>query len=119
MIVIVFSWSSNRHRPKTKGDFLRATLALAQDRRPWNNAQAIFLCTMRDHAGLTKEQFDIRWVSTGIRVSVNSAPTGCLAVLSQIASITIGANWVMNRDRFNSFAPGVDVDELQTLLDDA
>ena len=52
---------------------MRAKLETAPDKRPWNKAQVIFLCTMRDNAGLTKEKFDIRWVSTGIRVSVNSA----------------------------------------------
>ena len=51
---------------------MRATLETAPDKRPWNKAQAIFLCTMRENAGLTKENFDITWVSTGIRVSVNS-----------------------------------------------
>ena len=47
---------------------------------------------MCDNAGLTKGQFDMRWVSTGIRVSVNSALPGCLPVLSQVASITTGTN---------------------------
>ena len=98
---------------------MRATLATALDKSHWNKAQAIFLCTMRDNAGLTKEMFDIRWVSTGIRVSVNSAPRDRLPVLAKIASITIGANWVLNRDRFSSFIPGIDVDLLQTLFDDA
>ena len=102
-----------------KEDFVTATLELAPDKRPRNEAQAIFWCTMRDNAGLAKEQFDIRWVSTDIRVSVNSAPSGCLAVLSQLASITIGANQVLNRERLNSFLPRVTVDELQTILDDA
>ena len=57
---------------------MRATLETAPDKRLWNKAQAIFLCTMREDAGLTKEKLDIRWVSTGIRVSVNSAPLGGL-----------------------------------------
>ena len=69
--------------------------------------------------GLQSESFDIRWVSTGIRVSVNSAPAGCLHVSSQLASITIGTTWVLNRERFRMFAPNVDVEMLQTLLDDA
>ena len=56
-----------------KGDIVRATLETASDRRPWNKAQAIFLCTMSENPGLTKAKFDIGWVSTGIRVSVNSA----------------------------------------------
>ena len=33
--------------------------------------------------------------------------------------ITTGATWVLNRERFNSFAPRVNVGLLQTLLDDA
>ena len=103
---------------RIKGDTVRSTLETAPDKRPWNKAQAIFLCTMRDNASLTKEKFDIK-VSTGIRVSVNSALPDRLPVLAQIASITIGANWVLNRDRFNSFVPEVIVEELRTLLDDA
>ena len=83
-----------------QGDIVRAKLETAPDKRSWNKAQAIFLCTLRDNADLTKEKLDIRWVSTGIRVSVTSAPPDRLPVLAQIASITIGANWVLNRDRF-------------------
>ena len=76
------------------------------------------MCTMRENAGLTKDQFYVRWVTTGIRVSVNSAPLGRLAVLLPSASITIGANWVLNRENIQSFAPRANVDALQTLLDD-
>ena len=46
---------------RIKGDFVRATHETAQDNRPWNKAQAIFLCTMRENAGFTREKFDIRW----------------------------------------------------------
>ena len=59
---------------EVKGEHVRATLETAPDKRPCNEAQAIFLRTMRENAGLIKEQFDMRWVSTGIRVSVNGAP---------------------------------------------
>ena len=89
---------------EVKGEHVRGTLETAPDKRPWNEAQAIFLRTMRENAGLTKEQFDMRWVSTGIRVSVNGAPPGCLAVPFPVASITIGANWVLNRENLQSFA---------------
>ena len=58
---------------RIKGDIVRATIA--PDKKPWNKAQAVFPCTMRQNAGLTREKFDMRWVSTGIRVSVNSAPS--------------------------------------------
>ena len=92
---------------------------MSLDKRPWNKAQAVFLCAVRDFAGLRSETLDIRWVSTGIRVSVNSAPTGCLPVLSQLASVTIWATWVLNRERLRIFAQNVDVEMLRTLLDDA
>ena len=81
--------------------------------------QISFLCAMREFAGLRSETFDIRWVSTGIRVSVESAPTGCLPVSSQLASITIGATWVLSRERFKNFVPNVDVEMLQTIVDDS
>ena len=45
-------------------------------------------------------RFDVRWVSTRIRVAVYSAPAGCLTTRSQLASITIGVTWVVNRERF-------------------
>ena len=69
---------------EVKGEHVRSTLETAAE------AQAIFVRTMRENAGLTKEQLDMRWVSTGIRVSVNGAPPGCLAVSLPVASITIG-----------------------------
>ena len=100
------------------GYIVRATREISRDKRPWNKAQAVFLCAMREFAGLRSETFDIRLVSTWSRVSANSAPTGCLPVLSQLATITIGATWALSRERFKIFAPNVDV-ELQTLLDDA
>ena len=70
---------------------VRATLEISADSRPWNKAQAVFLETMREIAGLGRDAFDIGWISTGIRVAA-----GCP---SQLASITIGATWVVNRKR--------------------
>ena len=109
-IVSVFSWTFNCHfcgcLSKSKGS----------SGKPHSKHRATFLCTMRDSAGLTKEQFDMSWVSTGVRVPVKGAPSSSLAVLSQIASFTIGATWVLNRERFNSRARGAHVDALKTLL---
>ena len=94
------------------------TLETVPQKRPWNKTQAIFLCTMRENGGLTTEKFDNKWVSTGIRVSVNRALPRGLSVLSKKASITIGANRFVNRERFSSVVSGVDVDLHQTLLDE-
>ena len=47
---------------------------------------------------------------------MDSALPDSLAVLSKIASITIGANWVLNSERFKRWALGSDVDALQTLF---
>ena len=55
----------------------RATLETAPDKRPWNKAQAVLLCTMRENVLFTRERFDIGWVSTGIHVWVNSALVAC------------------------------------------
>ena len=55
----------------------------------------------------------------GIRVSVNSALDGGLPVLSQRASITMWATWVLNLERFDSFVSGVDIDQMHTVQDDA
>ena len=74
------------------------------------------MCTVRENAGFTKEKFDIRWVSTGIRVSVNCAPPDRLPASTQIAPITFGTNCVLNRDRLNNFVPGIGVDLQQTLF---
>ena len=76
---------------------------MSPDKRPWNETL--------EFVGLRSETFDIRLVSTGL--------SGCMLVLSQLASITIGATWILNREMFKIFAPHVDVETLQTLLGDA
>ena len=71
MIASVSSWTSNRlvWTPiKIKEELVRATLETAPDKRPCKRAQAIFLCTQHENAGLAKDQFDMRWVWTEIRV---------------------------------------------------
>ena len=68
---------------------MRATLELDREKRPSNKAQAIFIDAMREHAGLPRYTFDIRWVDTGLHVSVPS-PSGATAVPTPIASFTIG-----------------------------
>ena len=78
-----------------KGVNVRATLDLDPIQRPWNKAQAIFIGVMKEHANVLREAFDIRWVDTGLRVSV-AAPTGRLALPIALASFTIGANWALN-----------------------
>ena len=70
------------------GGFVRATLEIPPGRtrdleiRLRRSSCVLFV----NFGGLRSESLDIRWVSTGIRVSVNSAPAGCLPVLSQLAS---------------------------------
>ena len=87
------------------GDIVRATLEIALDKRPWNEAQAVFPYAMCEGAAPPRETIDVKWVSTGIRVSVNSAPSGALPVLSQLASITIGATWFLNRQSSTVLLP--------------
>ena len=103
-----------------KGVHVRATLELVSEKRPWNKAQAIFICAMRQHANLPRDTFDIRWVQTGLRVSVNMPSPDCLtAVLTQIATFTIGTTCVLDQERFKILAPRMDVEALQTILSDA
>ena len=45
---------------------------------------------MREIAGLQREAFDIKWISTDIRVAVNSAPAGFPPVISQLADYDRG-----------------------------
>ena len=54
---------------------VRNTLELDPVKRPWNKAQAIFIGVMREYAKLPRESFQIRWVDSGLRVSV-AAPRG-------------------------------------------
>ena len=68
---------------QTRRGSVRATLEIAPNKRPWNKAQSVFLCAMRETAGL-RETCDIKWVSTGIRVLVNSAPSGALPVFHSL-----------------------------------
>ena len=97
---------------------MRATLETAPVKRPWNKSRGDFLVYNARERRPKKEKLDIRWVSAEVRVSVSSAFLGGLPVLSQIVSITIGANWVLNRDRFFSFAPGIDLVRDRPFLDD-
>ena len=48
-----------------------------------------------------------------------SSPGGATAVPTPIASFTIGTAWVLNQEKFKSFAPNVDVEALQTFLSGA
>ena len=70
-----------------EGAHLRATLELDPVERSWNKAQAIFVGVMRECARLPRETFDIRWVDTGLRVSV-SAPRGPLWYLYRLRRST-------------------------------
>ena len=51
-----------------KGVNVRATLELDPLKRPWNEA------LMKEHANVSREAFDIRWVDTGLRVSIGGDP---------------------------------------------
>ena len=73
---------------------------------------------MREHAGLPRDTFDIRWVDTGLRAWASS-PWGATVLPAPIASFTIGTTWVLNQEKFKSFALGVDVEALPTFLSDA
>ena len=69
---------------------------------------------MREHAGLPRNAFDIKWVNTGVRVSVKMASLGGTMVPTPIATFTIGATWVLDPEEYRLFAPGVDVGVIQT-----
>ena len=87
-----------------KGADVRATLELDPEKRPWKKAQAIFIGAMREHAGLPRATFDIRWVNTGLRVSVNMSSPGCATVVpTPIASFTIGTSWVLGPRKIQDF----------------
>ena len=64
------------------------------------------------------DDFDIRWVDSGLRVSV-AAPRGSSVIPTPIASFTIATTWELNRENFQNFAPHVDVEAIQTFLSDA
>ena len=100
-----------------KGANVRATLELDPIKKPWNKAQAIFIGVVREYSELPRETFDNRWVDSGLRVSV-SAPGGSTMIPIPIASFTIDTTWELNREKFRSFAPHVDVEAIQTFLSD-
>ena len=62
---------------KMKEADVRATFELDLEKRSWDKAQAIFICAMREHANLPRYTFDIRWVNTGVRVSVSMTSPEC------------------------------------------
>ena len=78
----------------------------------------MFSGVMWEYAKLPRETFDIKWVDSGLRVSV-TAWIGRTALPTPLASFTIGTTWELNLERFRSFAPHVDVEAIQTLLLDA
>ena len=49
-----------------RGKNVRATLEISLDKRPRNEAQAVFRGALREIAGLGRDAFDTRLVSTGI-----------------------------------------------------
>ena len=95
---------------------MRATLGRNPVKRPWNKAQAIFIGVMREYATLPRDSLDIRWVDLGLRVLV-AAPRS--SSVTPTASFTIGTTWELNREKFQNFAPHVDVEAIQTFLSDA
>ena len=50
-------------------------------------------------------------------MSVSVPSPGCAtAVLTKVATLTIGTTWVLDRERLKIFAPEVDVEALQAFL---
>ena len=72
---------------------------------------------MKEYAKPPREKFDIRWVDTGLRVSV-AAPLGRTALPIALAAFTKD-DLVLNFEKFREFAPPVDIEVLHTLLLDA
>ena len=101
-----------------KGVNIRASLELDPMKRPWNKAQATFIGVMKEHANASREAFDIRWVDTGLPVSV-TPPPGRLALPIALASFAIGAKWDLNFDRLRELAPHLDPEVVQSFLLDA
>ena len=117
MIFLCFNECVTPHERKR---IVRATLETARDKREDGTKRRRFSYAPCVKTPVSRGKSLISGGSRrGIRVSVNSATPGGMPVLSQVASITIGADWVLNRERLNSFVSGVDVDLRQTLLDDA
>ena len=64
---------------------------------------------MREIDKLGREAFDIRWVTTGIRIAVNGTPA-----MTPLASIAIGSG----EERTKILVPTVDFPLLQAFLED-
>ena len=59
---------------RARGWHVRATLEISPGERPWNKAQAVSLEPIRNFAKLGRDVFDIRLVTTGIRIAVDGHP---------------------------------------------
>ena len=71
---------------------VRTTLELDPEKRPLEQGP--------DHLHRCDE---IRWVDTGLRVSVSmSSPSGATVVPTTIASFTIGTSLVLNQEKFKN-----------------
>ena len=98
---------------------VRATLELDPVKRPWNKAQAIFIGVVREYGNMPDSR---------VKLSTSDGWTrGCAcryqhpgegtAIPIPIASITIGTTWELNREKFQCFAPHVDVEVSQTFFE--
>ena len=102
-----------------RGETVRATLEIDPSKRPWQKATAIFFTVMKEHANLDAKNFDIRWVTMGVRVDVNCSPPGIMPSMSQLASFTIGGVWKLNSDVLKRIALLVVHSVLQERFDES
>ena len=89
LVQLDFQQYSTTQPLKFKGAKVRATLELDRVKRLSNNAQAIFIGQMREYAKLPRETCDIRWVDSGLRVSV-ATPRRSSEIRTPVTSFTIG-----------------------------
>ena len=61
-----------------------------------------------------RDTFDIKWLTNGIRVSVKGPPSGNHVTMVQLATVILGAQWVVNERTPQTLKPDVNTELVQT-----
>ena len=67
---------------------------------------------------LGRDTFDIKWLTQGILVSVKGRSFGEHFTLVQLATVTVGMKWVVNETRLRALNLDVNMELLQTYLEE-
>ena len=84
---------------------------------PWSHLVRIILDTNNvqglskvEQVGLGRNLFDIKWLVTRLKVSVQSCPVGSRITFVKLASHSQGSKWWIDEDVLNKLKEGIDME---------